>query len=44
MVSPSVSGCSAGWRALGLFFDMVIATVTVTWKNGIVSSAAGVGL
>jgi putative oxidoreductase len=29
--------------ALGLFFDMVIATVTVTWRNGIVSDAAGSG-
>jgi putative oxidoreductase len=28
---------------LGLFFDMVIATVTTTWKNGIASSAAGSG-
>ncbi len=28
---------------LGLFFDMVVATVTTTWKNGIVSSASGSG-
>jgi putative oxidoreductase len=29
--------------AAGLVGDMVIAMVTVTWKNGIVSSAAGSG-
>jgi putative oxidoreductase len=29
--------------ALGLFGDMVIAMVTVTWRNGIVSSAVGGG-
>ena len=29
--------------ALGLVGDMVIATVTVTWRNGIVSNAAGSG-
>jgi putative oxidoreductase len=29
--------------AIGLFFDMVVAMVTVTWANGIVSSAAGSG-
>ena len=29
--------------AVGLFFDMVIAMVTVTFGNGIVSSASGSG-
>ena len=29
--------------AVGLFGDMVIAMITTTWKNGIVSSAAGSG-
>jgi putative oxidoreductase len=29
--------------ALGLVGDMLIATVTVTWRNGIVSNAAGSG-
>jgi putative oxidoreductase len=29
--------------ALGLFFDMLIATVTTTWQNGLIGNAAGVG-
>jgi putative oxidoreductase len=29
--------------AIGLFGDMVIAMITTTWKNGIVSNAAGSG-
>jgi putative oxidoreductase len=29
--------------AVGLFVDMIVAMVTVSWKNGIVSDAAGSG-
>jgi putative oxidoreductase len=36
-------GLLARLAAIGLFFDMVIAMVTVTFANGIVSDAAGSG-
>ncbi len=43
MAWPSAWVSSAAWPPLGLVGDMVIATVTVTWRNGIVSNAAGSG-
>ena len=36
-------GLMSRFAAIGLLFDMVIAMITVTWGNGIVSSAVGSG-
>ena len=36
-------GALSRLAAIGIFCDMVMAMITVTWRNGIVSSAAGSG-